>query len=84
MPLDDCTAYKGEEAYWAALCAYDGVTQSEQWPDPASVASYIDDVWPFVIENCQNADQPIPDKDEATGILREMLEEYLNAISNDG
>tara|TARA_B100000780_G_scaffold190949_1_gene134462 strand:- start:59 stop:307 length:249 start_codon:yes stop_codon:yes gene_type:complete len=65
--------YKDQAAYWAALCAMDGLEMSDEILDPNSADGKIDSVWEFVVENCKEEGITIPSKEEAIAELREMI-----------
>ena len=69
--------YRGQEAYWAALCAMDGLEMSDELPDPENADAEIDAVWDFVVENCEESEIRVPSKQEAILELKEMIVAYV-------
>ena len=73
--------YRGQEAYWAALCAMEGIQASDDLPNPDDADAEIDAIWDFVVDNCLDLEIEIPSKIEATGHLRVLMVEYLEEMS---
>ena len=74
--------YKGQEAYWAALCAMEGIQASDVLPSPDDADVEIEAIWDFVVDNCEEFEIEIPSKLEATGHLRVLMIEYIEEMSD--
>ena len=73
--------YRGQEAYWAALCAMEGIQMSEQLPSLDDAEAELAGVWEFVEGCCQEFEIAVPSRDEAVGHLRVLLAEYLEDMA---
>ena len=69
--------YEGQEAYWAALCAMEGIEYSDQIPSPSDAEHEISEVWEFVEGCCIEFDIKTPSKKEAIQHLRDLIAKYV-------
>jgi hypothetical protein len=73
--------YRGQEAYWAALCAMEGIQVNEELPSMDDAETELAGVWEFVEGCCLEFDIAVPSRDEAVGHLRVLLAEYLEDMA---
>ena len=50
---DGIENYKGREAEWAALCAFDCIRNSNQTYQTGETPAWIESVWEFVWQTCE-------------------------------
>ncbi|MEP1201008.1 hypothetical protein [Tateyamaria sp.] len=72
MRDDTVDRFRGREAYWAALCALDLIVHDAP-PKLRDAQSLIDAVWDFVRETCEEAGQPVPDRQLAIDELKQLI-----------
>lgn len=73
--------YRGQEAYWAALCVMEGIQMNEELPSLDDAEAELTGVWEFVEDCCLEFDIAVPARDEAVGHLRVLLAEYLEDMA---
>ena len=73
---DTINHYRGREAEWAALCAFDDVQANGEVYRADAAPSLIEAVWEFVVETCNEEHVEPPSKNEAITILQVLIAEY--------
>lgn len=75
--MDSAEDYKGSLAYWAALCAMDGIQMDDELLSINDAKDHIEGVWDFVVESCRESDLTPPPKYQAIEELKEMIASHL-------
>tara|TARA_B100000780_G_scaffold161023_1_gene112515 strand:- start:149 stop:391 length:243 start_codon:yes stop_codon:yes gene_type:complete len=76
---DHLLNFKGGEASWAALCAFDGMQFSDEVYTFAQAGELIENVWEFVVQTCEKQGVDVPSK---TATISE-LKTLISSIDND-
>lgn len=79
MSMDDTIdRFKGREAKWAALCAFDGIEMSDEPFLPEHALELIESVWDFVTQICKENGIQIPNRSVAISELRMLISNNSN------
>lgn len=72
---DTIDHFKGREAKWAALCAFDGMQYSGEIYHIDQASEFIDEVWEFVTQTCEEEGIEPPEKSSAISELQVLIVE---------
>ena len=74
MGIDDTIdRFKGREAEWAALCAFDGIKMSDEQFLPEHAPELIEALWDFVTETCEEEGVVVPTRAVAISELKKLI-----------
>ena len=75
MNDDTVEHYRGREAEWAALCAFDAVACGLKPSVTEGDADHlVSSAWDFIVESCREADAPIPDRSAVLQLVKPRIE----------
>ncbi|MDC1531228.1 hypothetical protein N8473_00845 [Amylibacter sp.] len=70
---DNLLSFKGHEASWAALCAFDGMQVGDEIHTFSQACELIESVWDFVVQTCEEEGVDVPSKLAAISELETLI-----------